>query len=610
MFVRRNTRAYKGKTYTNYLLVETVRTPAGPRQKTVCSLGDLGPARRSVWLERARKLQQSLAAHLEKSGENQSEAARGFPQPVPPAQPGKSASLAALNANDTPMLIDPHAISTDRYCEVGAAHVGNEFWKRLGLDEILRELGLGESVRRLACAMTLNSLIATSHERAIVEWMCRTGLDDILGIDIESLTEANFCEALDSLHPHRAAIEAALAERERNMFNQDSVAYLCDLASIVALRPVNYRPLNTKSGLDGGSGPLDDCQEVAVAVAFGREGFPICHEIGAGCLRDGANLQAILDRMAARGGLAKSTIVIVDRDLSDAANLILLKQRGLDYLITNPQSEHDRVLADFAKAKGFTQVIRIPPVHGYGVRGSPADLLLFDERGQAHILFREKHFIAKDGATRRRQEQCLIADFNKLCAQITGGALTAPDKIGGAIGGLKERYPRVAAYYDIVYDPAVNAVSLTRDESKANYVEQLDGAILLETDRADISTEEARGLRGLLTGVKTTFGALRMPLGGRRQILSHVEPRSEVQIFLCVLAFHVATAIEKALCEGSAHTTWMSAREVLRSHQLCTVKLCGEDGRCLCVREAAKPNPDVASLYATLGVPAKVTLPH
>ena len=33
MYVRKTSRRYKDKTYTNYLLVESVHTPKGPRQK-------------------------------------------------------------------------------------------------------------------------------------------------------------------------------------------------------------------------------------------------------------------------------------------------------------------------------------------------------------------------------------------------------------------------------------------------------------------------------------------------------------------------------------------------------------------------------------------------
>jgi hypothetical protein len=44
MYIRKASRTYKGKTYSNYLLVESLLTPKGPRQKIICSLGDLSPA--------------------------------------------------------------------------------------------------------------------------------------------------------------------------------------------------------------------------------------------------------------------------------------------------------------------------------------------------------------------------------------------------------------------------------------------------------------------------------------------------------------------------------------------------------------------------------------
>src|SRR5580693_3053859 len=60
MYVRKTTRRYKDKTYTNYLLVESVHTPNGPRQKVVCSLGDLSPRPAEDWLRLARKVEEAL----------------------------------------------------------------------------------------------------------------------------------------------------------------------------------------------------------------------------------------------------------------------------------------------------------------------------------------------------------------------------------------------------------------------------------------------------------------------------------------------------------------------------------------------------------------------
>ena len=61
MYLRRSTRTLRGRTYVNYQLVESVRTPSGPRQNTICSLGDLGPGSREEWARRARKLEQAVA---------------------------------------------------------------------------------------------------------------------------------------------------------------------------------------------------------------------------------------------------------------------------------------------------------------------------------------------------------------------------------------------------------------------------------------------------------------------------------------------------------------------------------------------------------------------
>ena len=61
MYIRKSSRVHNGKTYTNHVLVESVMTPKGPRQKTICSLGDLGPRPREDWLKLARKMEDALS---------------------------------------------------------------------------------------------------------------------------------------------------------------------------------------------------------------------------------------------------------------------------------------------------------------------------------------------------------------------------------------------------------------------------------------------------------------------------------------------------------------------------------------------------------------------
>src|SRR5271167_908184 len=68
MYIRKSVRRYKDKTYVNFLLVESVLTDKGPRQRVICSLGDLSPKPPEQWLALARKLQDALTGQLSLPG--------------------------------------------------------------------------------------------------------------------------------------------------------------------------------------------------------------------------------------------------------------------------------------------------------------------------------------------------------------------------------------------------------------------------------------------------------------------------------------------------------------------------------------------------------------
>ena len=50
MFLRPNHRSKDGKEHTYWSLVESVRTPDGPRQRTLCQLGELNGSDQARWL--------------------------------------------------------------------------------------------------------------------------------------------------------------------------------------------------------------------------------------------------------------------------------------------------------------------------------------------------------------------------------------------------------------------------------------------------------------------------------------------------------------------------------------------------------------------------------
>jgi transposase len=602
MYIRKSTRSYKGRTYTNYVLVESAQTPKGPRQKSVCSLGDLSPRPREEWLKLTRKIEDALLGQERLVDQGDAEVAAIVRQvrerrENAPLQPSGSAEL---------ITVDPSRVTTEQHREAGPIHVGYQFWQRLSLDRILHDCGLPETVRQLACAMVLNRLIAPASEHAMPDWMRRTALVDILDVDFEGIDDDRLYRVLDRLYPHRATIEAALVQRERSLFNLDTTVYLYDLTSTYFEGQCRR---NDKAKLGHSRDKRPDCKQVVVGLVVNRDGFPITHEVFAGNTRDHTTLPTMLDRLAEHAGLKEGATVVVDRGMAYDENIAELKKRKLHYVVASRQPERDRWLADFEDTEGFTPVLREPSPLNPGQKKSSIEVKTQTADQQTYVLCRSEQRIAKDRAIRTKQEARLRADIDKLAKRIADGRLVKAAKINQAIGRLKERYPRVARYYRFSYDEPNRTLSAEFDADKHLHAERLDGCYLLKTSREDLSGDELWRIYILLTRAENAFRDMKSPLA-ERPIWHHLERRTDTHIFLCVLAYHLLISIEKTLLDKGVHTSWATVRDILKTHQICTVVLPTDDGSSLRIRKAATPDPDVQQLYRQLDISPNIIKPE
>ena len=176
MYIRKSIRKHKHKTYTSYLLVESVSTPKGPRQKTICSLGDLAPKPREQWLNIARRMHAALAGQYALFDEPP-EVVEVLDNVSARRRQRRSVARAdrPRSAHNT-IRVDPERVAVESVREAGTVHVGLAFWRRMGFDEALQTAGLTERTRVVTCAMVMNRLIAPASEHAMPVWMRRTAL--------------------------------------------------------------------------------------------------------------------------------------------------------------------------------------------------------------------------------------------------------------------------------------------------------------------------------------------------------------------------------------------------------------------------------------------------
>src|SRR6266446_10983539 len=110
MFLRSHRRGKDGKDHTCWSLVETVRRPDGPRQRTLCYLGEWNSSAQARWLKTIEVFNEQGEAQPLKLFPSQVEPPADEPEVVRAAEPGAAGAHAAVR----PWLARSGALETSR----------------------------------------------------------------------------------------------------------------------------------------------------------------------------------------------------------------------------------------------------------------------------------------------------------------------------------------------------------------------------------------------------------------------------------------------------------------------------------------------------------------
>lgn len=612
MFIRKCVKTVKGKKYVNHLLVESINTPGGPRQKVICSLGNLDPGPAEKWVRVAKNIEKALGGQLDIEADPLAE------QIVERIKLKENAGIQARELEpegDRWQTVDTENFSVDKAREAGPVHVGHQMWKKLRIAEVLAAAGLDEKTCLLTEIMTINRLVEPSSELATVEWISRTALPDILGQEAQILSPSTLYRNMDRLHEHREKIERDLAEIERNLFNLKDTILLYDLTSTYFEGRAEKNE-KAKHGYSRDHRP--DCKQVVIGMVVDDEGFPKAHEVFAGNRSDSTTVEEILTAIDKRLGRAQEQLVettgevpmvVVDRGMASDDNLAQIKARHYHYVVAARHDERDKLFDEFEDTSDWKLVIRETSVTNSYQRKTRIRVKRGKPGEETRILCISDERVEKDRAIRNKQESRLLADLRKLEKRVQEGRLTDPNKVHEAIGRLKERYPRVARYYKMTFHQDSRQFVWCEDTEKRARALELDGSYLLKTDREDLSEEEIWKLYSLLTRIEAAFRDLKGPIG-ERPVFHQTEKRVETHIFICVLAYHLLVAIEKMFRDRNVHVSWETARKDLRSHQVVTTTLPAKNGRLLKIRKDTKPEPVHSAIYRLLQIPERAISPH
>ena len=576
-------------------LVESYRNAEGqPRQRVVASLGDASvPEMEKPRI--ARAVENHLAGNRDLLGPDLSEEAAAWVTRILQLL-GRSKSARPVVAEKVDgVLID--RIATENVVELGPQLVALAAWNELGLSDALDQAGLNASQIATAQLLVANRLIEPLSEWALIDWSARTALPELLGIRVTKSTKDRLYHTSDALYARRKTLEQTLRRREADIFCLQRSIVLYDVTN------THFEGLcakNPKARHGKNKQKRNDCRQVAVGMAFDERGLALAHDVFEGNIAESKTLELMLDRLEMPGDGLKP-VVILDAGFASAANIALLKKRGLSYLINITRGSRARYAASFAEG-GFE------PVPGRCAQELVEVKTIVDpDDAQGRlVLCRSAQRREKENAMLSKAEARFLKDVAALRERIAQGRLKDPATIERKIGRLQKKHPRVTRFYALAHENGT--LSASRHEDKRHQAGDLCGDYVLKTDQC-LSAAQNWSLYMTLLQAEEGFASLKGTLGLRPNF-HQLEHRVEGHIFISVLAYHLLSWVRETLRDCGDLRDWKTLRRLLSTHSLATTSLPLEDGRVLHIRKPSLPDPEQALVYKHLRIDWKSAFPQ
>ena len=572
MFLRPNHRHKDGKVHVYWSLVETVRTPDGPRQRTLCYLGELNHSAEARWLK-------SIEVFNE---QGESRQLKLFPSEVEPPE------------NDAEVVrVLVRKVRLERVREFGPCFLGWELWRRLQLDRLWEEQLDGEEAEvpwsRVAAVLAINRLCAPASELGIEErWYPATALEELLRIPAGTINHTRLYRCLDRLIPHKVHVERHLKQRYGELFAAEFDVLLYDLTSSYVEGEAGKNPMMHR-GYSRDHRP--DCKQVVIALIVNGEGFPLSYETLDGDRSDVTTLEVLMRMVERKYGKARR-VWVFDRGVVSEANLAALRRRGGQYLVGTPRSK----LKEFEQAllEGDWKQIQ---------EEVEVKLVSLPDTTETYVLCRSSSRREKEKAIRHRFSQRLEQALGRLHQRIVHGRLKDPTKIQQALARLRVSYSRVADLYQMSLVEREGTLQLEwqQREERLAWRETREGAYLLRTNLSGESAEELWKKYIQLTEAEAAFRVLKSALW-IRPLFHQLERRIKAHILVAFLGYALWVTLKHLLHRKDSGWSPAQALALLSTLHSADIVLPTTDGREIRLRRVSAPDPKQQQLLDQLGL--------
>ena len=600
MFIREKSKTVKGKKYIQHQLIESIRTPAGPRQRLVLNLGflDLHPDK---WKELANTIESEVhkQPRLFVTDPQIEKLARHYAKVIVREKLNKESERAASDKAADRLgadyqSVDVNSVSSSEARKIGAEHVVLAQMREYKFDKMLKELGFTDNQLNYAKILIAGRLVNPASERETARWANEdSAILELLQAKINVYDTALHRTAV-LLWEHHDKIEQRLSQAAREIFGLKETIILYDLTNTYfeGSKKGSKIAKHAKS-----KDKRDDRPLITLALTLDAQGFPKQSKVYEGNISEPGTLEKMLDELSnVVDGFNPQKTIVIDAGIATEDNLQIIKRKQFKYLAVSRKKSYGD---DFWQGSQEQQI------------------KLSDEKTQLRVKLvktKEESYLLCHSEAKEAKEKAILdrrlKKFEEALNGINKGLKKKRthkkyDKIIERIGRLKEKYG-VGSLYDIEVKQqkgvATKIIFNKNPNGKAK--EKRVGEYVIRTNRLDLIEEEISKIHRTLTTVEDSFRSMKSELGLRPNYHKR-DDTSTAHIFITVIAYHIIAGILKKLRTNGINYSWRTIRNILSTQVRVTTSFNTEDKATMHIRTTTTPTLKQSDIYSKLGLVQK-----
>jgi transposase len=577
--------------YHLYQLCESFRLDGRIRHRVVIGLGKLeelpGDAQKKLLGKRIEELLVGQTNQLSscKAEEDIERLAHHFYKEIK-----KKYGYGEAEKGKDLQIVDMSSLKNKDAREIGAEWLCKQSFDQLGIANFLEEKGWDKPSISLAATHIISRAVYPASELKTVSFIKEnSAIGEITGYDKDKVSKDKLYKISHKLFSVKDGLEAYLSQKTNELFDLDDKIILYDLTNTY----FEGRMQGSKLAKFGRSKEKrKDARLVVLAMVINREGFLKYSNIFEGNMADSKTLGTIVNALGKHTSFSeRKPVVVLDAGIATEANLQMLRGKGYGYLCVSRSN-----------LKAYQADTDSLPVEIRDKRGLPIELMKVKAGGGGH----DKYLWVKSKAKALKENSMnglLSQRFEEGMQSISEGVgkkggTKKLDKVHQRIGRLKQKYPSVHKYYDVIVEDDGNGVA-TAISCKHKTGEDPDknaGIYFLRTTLDETDEKALWEIYNTIREIEYTFRVLKTDLD-LRPIYHKTDDASMAHLHLGVLAYWLVATIRYQLKQKGYKKDWREIVRVMNTQKCVTTTIENANQQVISVRRCTEPTNNVAKIY-------------